>query len=202
MANKGERTREQIVEKAAALFNQHGYHKASIADVMRATGLEKGGIYRHFSSKEELALAAFRFAAEKMRQRFTEALLGKVASRERLRAIVSVYARIPEDPPVPGGCPILNASTEADDSDPELREEARRVMKSLTRALSAILREGRERGELRSDVEIEPAANVFIAGLEGAVMLSKLYGSSLPMRHVTAHLHDFIDSRLANPRRP
>lgn len=201
MANKGERTREQIVEKAAALFNQHGYHKASIADVMRATGLEKGGIYRHFSSKEELGLAAFRFAVEKMRQRFAEALLGKDGSRERLRAIVAVYARIPDDPPVPGGCPILNASTEADDSDPELRDEARRVMKSLSQALCGILRDGQKRGELRSDLELESTANVFIAGLEGAVMLSKLYGSSLPMRHVTAHLHGWIDSMLSSSGR-
>jgi AcrR family transcriptional regulator len=194
VTNKGERTREQIVEKAAALFNQHGYHKASIADVMRATGLEKGGIYRHFASKEELALAAFRFAVEKMRQRFAEALLGKQQSRERLRAIIAVYARIPDDPPVPGGCPILNAATEADDSDPELREEARRVMKSLSQALCGILREGRQRGELRSDLQLEPTANVLIAGLEGAVMLSKLQGSPAPMRHVTAHLHAFVDS--------
>ena len=84
--SKGARTREQIVERAAALFNQHGYHGASISDVMAATGLEKGGIYRHFSSKEELALAAFAYATDKMKERFTSALAGKESSLERLRA--------------------------------------------------------------------------------------------------------------------
>ena len=58
-ATKGERTREGIVAAAAPLFNQRGYAASSMSDVMAATGLEKGGIYRHFESKDELALAAF-----------------------------------------------------------------------------------------------------------------------------------------------
>ena len=123
---KGERTREELVKQAAALFNQHGYRGASISDIMAATGLQKGGIYRHFASKEALGLAAFRFATDQMRERFTTALEGKTAARARLAAIIGVYARIPVDPPVPGGCPILNAAVEADDDNPELRRARER----------------------------------------------------------------------------
>ena len=60
MVKKGERTRRVIVEKAAALFNTRGYFGSSINDLTRETGLEKGGIYSHFSSKEELAGAGVR----------------------------------------------------------------------------------------------------------------------------------------------
>src|ERR1700753_912092 len=56
---KGEDTRREIVEKAAPLFNQKGFEGTSMSDLMRVTGLQKGGIYRHFSSKEELAGEAF-----------------------------------------------------------------------------------------------------------------------------------------------
>ena len=52
---KKEQTRQRIVAEAAPVFNQRGYAGSSLADLMKATGLEKGGIYRHFSSKEELA---------------------------------------------------------------------------------------------------------------------------------------------------
>ena len=55
---KGERTRQHIIETAAPLFNQRGFTGASMADLMEATGLEKGGIYRHCGSKDELAVAA------------------------------------------------------------------------------------------------------------------------------------------------
>ena len=52
---KGEATRQDIIRKSAPIFNRKGYSGAALSDLMRATGLEKGGIYRHFESKEELA---------------------------------------------------------------------------------------------------------------------------------------------------
>jgi TetR/AcrR family transcriptional regulator, transcriptional repressor for nem operon len=191
---KGERTREEVVKQAAALFNQHGYRGASISDIMAATGLQKGGIYRHFASKEALALAAFRFATDKMRERFSAALEGKTAARARLAAIIGVYARIPVDPPVPGGCPILNAAVEADDDNPELRAEAQRVMTELKQYLKSILREGQQSREFARGLDLEATASVLIVQLEGAVMLSKLYGSQAPMRHVLGHLERWLDS--------
>ena len=53
--SKGEETRERIVAQAAVLFNQRGVEGTSISDLMEATGLEKGGIYRHFP-KEAVAV--------------------------------------------------------------------------------------------------------------------------------------------------
>ncbi len=189
---KGERTREQLLERAAGLFNRLGYRGASLSDVMQATGLKKGGIYRHFESKEALALEAFDFAVDKLRERFTQALAGQVSAPSRLRAIFGVYARLPLDPPVPGGCPILNAAVEADDAHPALRARAEQVMTSLKRTLRATLRNGVHRGELRADIDVEETAVVLIALLEGAVMLSKLYGSQAPARHVNRHLEAWL----------
>src|SRR5258707_9181455 len=56
---KGEQTRQEIIRKAAPIFNRKGYSGAALSDLMRATGLEKGGIYPHFESKQELAADAF-----------------------------------------------------------------------------------------------------------------------------------------------
>lgn len=191
--NKGARTREQVLEQAAALFNQRGYHGASISDVMEATGLKKGGIYRHFASKEELSLAAFEYATSRMRERFTVALSGRQNALERLRAIIAVYARVPVDPPVPGGCPVLNAAVEADDGNPELRAATQQVLNGLKQTLRSIVRQGQESGELREDLDLEAFANVFVSLLEGGIMLSKLYGTQAPMRHATRHLESWLE---------
>ena len=59
---KGEQTRHKIIRKAAPIFNQRGYEGAALSDLMQATGLEKGGIYRHFESKQQLAGEAFDYA--------------------------------------------------------------------------------------------------------------------------------------------
>jgi len=55
---KGRQTRQEIIRKAAPIFNQRGYDAAALSHLMRATGLEKGGIYRHFESKQQLAAEA------------------------------------------------------------------------------------------------------------------------------------------------
>jgi TetR/AcrR family transcriptional repressor of nem operon len=55
---KGERSRQKIVETAAVLFNQKGFTGCSMGDIVAASGLEKGTLYGHFSTKEELTILA------------------------------------------------------------------------------------------------------------------------------------------------
>ena len=62
MARKGEQTRERIIHESAALFNVHGYAGTSLSDIIAAADIQKGGLYRHFDSKEEIALAAVDYA--------------------------------------------------------------------------------------------------------------------------------------------
>lgn len=185
---KGELTREQVIVKAAALFNQLGYKSASISDVMRATGLKKGGIYRHFESKEKLEIAAFEYAVEELGRRFREALDGKVTAGERLRAIVAVYASLPTNPPVPGGCPVLNAAVEADDSNPALKRRVAKVLREWHAFVTRVVSQGRQQGELRASVHPAEFTTTLIAALEGAIMLSKLWNTNAPMREVRAQL--------------
>src|ERR1700730_17619749 len=120
--SKGEATRERILAHSAQLCNRQGYAPAPLADIMSETGLEKGGIYNHFSSKEQLGLESFDYAYDLVRQRVRQALDGKLNAIERLLAIVSVFQSIADDPPVAGGCPILNAAIEADDANEVLRD--------------------------------------------------------------------------------
>src|SRR5690606_1345229 len=89
---KGEQTRQRIVARAAPVFNTHGYSGTSMAELTRATGLEKGGIYNHFASKEALAIAAFDYAVQVVAERFATALAGKEGAIERLRAIIDSFA--------------------------------------------------------------------------------------------------------------
>src|SRR5687768_16383762 len=124
----GERTREHIIERAAVLYNQQGFAGASMSDIMAATGLQKGGIYRHFGSKEQLALEAFDYAVSRMAERFREALHGREDAVDRLAAVAGVYAELPVNPPVPGGCPVMNTAIDSDSVHPALRERARAAM--------------------------------------------------------------------------
>ena len=199
MVRSGDETREKIIRQAAALFNTQGFAGASMSDIMAATGLQKGGIYRHFESKEQLALESFDYAVRVMADRFRDALDGKRTAMERLRAIVSVFARIPVDPPVPGGCPVMNAGIENDDGNPVLRERARGAMDGLRDLVVRVAKGGIERGEVRPGVDPEALASVMISTLEGAVMLSKLYDDPEHVRRAAAHLERYLDESVRAP---
>src|SRR5687768_11870625 len=118
-----------IIEEAAAIFNKQGYSGTSLSDIMAATGLQKGGIYNHFANKDEIALDAFDYAYGIARERYRLAL--REAGRDpvkQLFAMVEVFARNVEDPPIAGGCPVLNTAIDSDDTHPELRFRARNAV--------------------------------------------------------------------------
>lgn len=52
--SKGERTRQTILEAAYSLFVEQGYHATSMRQIARGAGVALGGIYNHFSGKEQI----------------------------------------------------------------------------------------------------------------------------------------------------
>ena len=192
--SKGEETRERILARSAQLFNRQGYFGASLADIMRETGLEKGGIYNHFSSKEQLALEAFDYAYGLVQQRVRAALAGKHNAIERLLAIVSVFQSEAEDPPVAGGCPILNTAIEADDANEVLRDRARSAMDDWRATIHRIVNKGIERQEIRPGTDADEVATILITTLEGAIMLSNLYKDPIYMKRAANHIVHYIET--------
>ena len=202
MVSKGEATRRRVIERVAPVFNERGYFGASLRDVMAATGLEKGGIYNHFRSKEELAAAAFAYNVERMGERIRAALADHRDAGARLHAVLGVYREFAVDPPFRGGCPILNAAVETDDTNPTLRDRVRVAMDELRLdTIARILSRGIERGEVRAGVDVDAAATVIVAGLEGALMLTQLYRDPQYMTQTATHLESYVDSLLAEGAR-
>lgn len=193
---RGTQTRENIIRQAAALFNQQGFAGASMSDIMQATGLQKGGIYRHFESKEALALEAFDYAISQMAGRFGTALEGREHAIDRLRGVVDVFARLHDDPPVPGGCPMLNTAVESDDGNPALRDRARTAMDGLRTLIRQTVRKGIPRGEVRDDVDGDELATLMISTLEGGVALSRLYGDGVHLRRAADAMRRYLDERV------
>jgi len=172
---KGEITRQKIIEQAAPLFNRLGYAGCSMQDIMAATGLEKGGLYRHFSSKEELAEEAFRYSLA----RVTEARWGGIeeveGSVEKLQFLIRRFVDIHSI--FPGGCPVMNTAIDADDGNPALRKLVQRAVQEWKAKIGRIVKAGIESGEIRGDVDPRGIANIMIAALEGALMISRLEGN-------------------------
>jgi TetR/AcrR family transcriptional repressor of nem operon len=195
---KGEQTRRRIVEAAAPIFNKQGYEGSSLNDLMEATGLKKGGIYRHFSTKEELAAEAFDYtweAAWNARLLHVEEKSGGI---EKLKQLIGNF--VDYRSPVPGGCPILNTATDADDGNPVLRARAARALRSWLSRLRTIVEQAQERGETRLGVDPKVVATLIVASLEGALMMSRLQRNDEALRRVQSHLNQYLDNDVAASR--
>ena len=200
MVTKGERTRQRILDLAGPIFNARGYHTATLAEVMAATGLEKGGIYNHFGSKEDLALAAYDRNAELLGDLIRAAVRSRRGAVDRLVAFLAAYRRFAHDPLFPGGCPTLNTAVESHGSDPRLQERAREVMRSLLEGtVGRIVRRGIERGELRPGTDPDAVASVVIAGIEGALLLQQLFDDVRHVDRVLDHLEAYVTTLAVSP---
>ena len=191
---KGERTRRRIVEISAPVFNTKGYAGASMRDLVLVTGLEKGGIYNHFGSKEELALEAFDYAVGIMAERFREALETGGSALERLFAVVDVLGAVAGDPPVAGGCPVLNTAVRSEGVHPVLEERAAEATSGWLRLVGREVKDGVRSGELSPRADPRAVASVVVATLEGAVMLTRLHDDPAHMERAVEHLKDHLRS--------
>ena len=193
--SKGERTRQMIIEQSASLFNQKGYAGTALDDIMTATGSKKGGIYNHFSSKDDIALSAFDYAMERLNDFMSEAVAGIDSPLERLIVFIKSFAIYHDDEWIDGGCPILNTAIEQTDNktNPALREKALSALKLWQHIIQRRLEKAISAGEARPDTDIQAFATLAISSLEGAVMLSRIYDDYSHLERVINHLLDVIE---------
>ena len=97
---------------------------------------------------------------------------------------------------IPGGCPLLNTAVDADDGNPILRDHARKALKNWQQRLEALIAEGIRAGEIRRNVDERKVANLIIASLEGALVISRLERNDQALRDARTHLHEYIEGEV------
>jgi TetR/AcrR family transcriptional regulator, transcriptional repressor for nem operon len=187
---KGQETRQRIIAEAAAIFNQRGYEGCSIQDIMQATGLEKGGIYRHFESKEELAAEAFDYAWRCATAKRRQGLDTIPNHADRLKQHIANFSMRSG---LPGGCPLLNTAVDSDNGNPVLRQRVRKALQEWQLLLREMLETGQHCGTVRLSADPVAAANHVIAALEGAMLVSRIERDDQPLRQAIAQLSDWIE---------
>jgi TetR/AcrR family transcriptional repressor of nem operon len=184
-----------IIEQAAPLFNRQGYAGSSVSALMAATGLKKGGIYRHFGSKEELAAEAFDYAWEVAAKARRPDIAEDSPNLEWLRLLINSFPA--RRSAVPGGCPILNTAVDSDDGNPLLRQRAAKALRAWHDRMAGIVARAIVRGEVKTGVDPRTVAVIVISTLEGALMMSRLERDEDALRRVANALNQYLDGLMA-----
>ncbi len=77
-------TRDDILEAAAQVFRQKGFHGASMANIAEAVNLQKASLYHHVSSKQEILLELLDRALELLLERISPIATQNISADERL----------------------------------------------------------------------------------------------------------------------
>lgn len=178
MMSKAERTKQFIIEKTAPIFNSKGYAGTSMNDIMNATGLTKGSIYGNFENKDEVALAAFdhNFGAivSYIRQKIEE----RPKMIDKILVYPETYRNFLKLSFLEAGCPVLNTSTEADDTHPMLRKRAVNALKLWKLSIERYIEIGIKTKEIKTSTNASEFSAILMSLIEGAVMQAKVTGNS------------------------
>lgn len=188
---KGEETRQFIIEKAAPIFNTKGIAATSMSDIMEATQLSKGSMYVHFENKEVLACAAVEHNMKILNDKLQKHLSRFKTAKEQLFAYIDFFSD-PNHPPVVGGCPLLNFGTEADDTNPIVKERVNRGIRQGEELLSGIIEKGIVNKEFRADWNASDFATVLFAMLEGGHLMARMSGKNAKIEVIGHNLKKII----------
>jgi len=176
-ASKAARTRQFIIETTAGIFNTKGFAGTSMSDLTEATGLTKGSIYGNFENKEEVAGAVFDYNHGKVSRMIRQRMDQAVTYYDKLMVYPRVYDQFNRNTFPLGGCPILNTSVEADDTNILLKERAAKAVQKWKKDIQDLIRAGIAHGEFRKDIDDIRMSLSVIALIEGAIMISKITNS-------------------------
>ncbi len=147
-------------------FARYGYQGTSIDRIASTAGVTKGALYYHFRDKEELLFESVQDRIAEFEQR----ILGSVSPKTDPAGALAEIARVCVHIATKNNLRrfILTLMVEALDTNPQLSEAFRGILRRFRSYLTGIIRLGQEQGVFRDDVDPALAAQLFAGGVIGA----------------------------------
>src|SRR5918911_1575097 len=155
--------RSELTREAARLFAEKGYHGTSIGDLAQAMGIQKGSLYAHIQSKQDLLYETMREGAAAFHAGL-DAIPDDLPATEKIRLALRSHLRVVADQ--------LDVATvfvrEWRYLEAERREEIVGERRRYEERIRGFFREGRELGELRTDLDDATAALLVLSAANWA----------------------------------
>jgi len=155
--------REELTRTAARLFAERGYHGTSLADLAEALGIQKASLYHHIDSKEDLLWEVARSGAAAFHAALDE-VPESLPATEKIRLALRAHLRVVAEQ--------LDAATVFTREWRALEGERRASFLAERRRyeerIRELFREGVERGELRTDLDVATAALLLLSAANWA----------------------------------
>jgi TetR/AcrR family transcriptional repressor of nem operon len=180
----------QILEVATRLMAVRGFHRTSLDEVLRESGAGKGNFYHYFRSKEDLGYEILDRLLERFEARTLAPIFGDEARDpwSQIEAFLDEILATQRARNCMGGCPMGNLATELADAHEGFRQRLADGFERWRQCLAAALGRARAQGTLAPDVDGEAVARFLVAGIEGAILLTKVQKDIGVMEHCVGEL--------------
>ena len=180
MAGKGQITRRKITEQALQLFSIRGYYNTSIRDILDAASITKGGLYGHFSSKEDIWYAVYDEAVKTWRYRIFSGIKDLSDPLERVEKVIENHLMnyLAADVFI-GGCFFVNMLVEISGQSEKMSRHILKGFVRFSRLIEIWLEEAEQKNVVKRELNFRDIANFLIICLNGA---ATLYSSSRDFR--------------------
>src|ERR687896_1148541 len=155
--------RAELTRQAARLFAERGYHGTSIGDLAKALGVQKGSLYAHIASKQDLLFETTREGSEAFHAALDE-IPDDLRVTERIRLALRAHLRVVGEQLDIATVFIREWRYLEGDRAAEFIAERRRYEERFR----LLFREGRERGELRTDLDEQAAVLLVLSAANWA----------------------------------
>ena len=191
MSDKGNRSREKVLDEAFKLFQQKGFGATSINDLMAASGLKKGTLYFHFSGKEEIGMLVLQRARTELMDFLDKTLTGTTPAA----CLLNYFDRTLEwhrRLEFVGGCIFGNAALEMADSNDAFALFISQVFEEWEEKIRPVIVAAQEAGQVSTDLTADVLAHHVVTATEGAIMLSRLRKNDQPLSSCFDSLRELL----------
>lgn len=190
--------RERILETAAALFYERGFHAVGVDLVIERAGVAKTTLYRHFPSKDDLIVAYLERANEQFWTWLDAAVVPDVSPRDRLIAVFEAVQKLACSRTCLG-CTFQVTSAEFPDPAHPCHATALAHKQAVRTRLRQLARDA-------GADDPDSLGDALLLVMDGAFAAARMYRRASPARHVVAAAQALIDAQVRAPiqrlRRP
>ena len=170
MSIRGENSRSKILAVARTLFAKKGYSKVTMQDICNEAGISRGGLYRHYSSTEEIFAAIIKRDEEDALDFLASAVKSKISGKDMLLTFLSLRSNSYQNP---DSC-IDNAIIEFASNSISGMDLLRNRANTSVHIVKEMIELGRNDGSF-SCTDSEGAAKLILWSLEGMGKHSALF---------------------------
>lgn len=190
-------TREEILEVAAQIFRQKGFHAASMQEIADAVNLRKASLYHHVSSKQEILLDLMDLAMDYLIERTHAIFIQPTSPQARLQEAIHRYLKALTDYPDLANVLLLEFRS----LEPDFQNHHQPRRDQFERLWRGLIQEGIDSGDFRP-MEASMASKILLGSIHWAITWYRTDGPMTLEQIAETYCALFLNGFLTDPASP